>query len=87
MIWLLLASVLFGIARFFIPINGVDTSDIYKDFAHIWVGFLFGAAIFSPSKNTEPSDYLDDAADAKLLLWTMAIGLTMVEVVAAIVRS
>lgn len=63
----------FGIARFIVPVEGkIVKKDFFKDFAHLWVGGLFGAAI---NAQTDP------------VLWSLAVGLTVLEVVAFVVRK
>jgi hypothetical protein len=53
------------------PINGLNPKDTFKDLAHVFVGGVFGAA-FAHWNVWE--------------WWAIAIGLTVLEVVAAIVR-
>lgn len=68
---LLIITVLFGISRFTLPVHGqIVQEDIFKDLAHVFVGFLFGYAVCS--KNWK--------------YWSLAIGLTVLEVVAFLVR-
>jgi hypothetical protein len=38
------------VLRFTLPIHGLNQEDIFKDFAHLFVGGLFGAAIVSRDK-------------------------------------
>lgn len=62
----------FAVSRFLVPVSGtVEKKDIYKDLAHVFVGGLFGAAIYAWSDWS---------------LWFLAIGLTVVELVAFFVR-
>ena len=36
-------AVVFGVLRFVLPVSGgVNKADIYKDLAHVFVGFAFG---------------------------------------------
>lgn len=68
-----LAAAIFGILRFTLPVEGrIEHADIFKDLAHVFVGGLFGAAI---AKNNDRC------------LWIVAVGLTVLEVVAFIVRK
>lgn len=71
MIWIILAiSVGFGIARFVMPVRGLDFRDTFKDMAHLWVGFCFGYA----------------ASDGEWYFWAIPVALTVLEVVAFLVR-
>lgn len=68
---ILAVSVVFGVARFIVPVEGkIIKGDIYKDMAHLWVGGLIGAAIASQDK----------------AIAGLAIALTMLEVVAFLIR-
>lgn len=72
MIWVLAVLwIAFAVSRFaFLPAKGTLGLAIYKDLAHVFVGFLFGAAAFTGSG----------------CLWGMAGGLTAVEIAAFVVR-
>lgn len=70
MIVVLVLSVIVGVLRFVLPSHGLQPQDIYKDMSHLFVGGLFGAAIVSK----------------KPQLWGFAIGLTILEGVAAVIR-
>lgn len=49
MLFLFLVTVLFGVLRFVVPVEGkINKQDIFKDLAHIWVGLLIGVAFFKP---------------------------------------
>ena len=65
---LLVATAAFAALRLLLPSHGLSPQDTFKDLAHVYVGGLFGAAIGTRRKS----------------LWAMALGLTAVEVVAAI---
>lgn len=68
---LVVVTLVFGVLRFVLPVSGtVNKADIYKDLAHLYVGGLFGAWLA--------------AGDTAYLL--LALGLTVLEVVAFIVR-
>lgn len=82
-----MATVGFAVARFTLPVSGLDSRDMFKDLAHIWVGCLLGAAVFAPSYNQDRSDYPNDAGDRKILLWILFCGLTLAEVVAFLFRG
>jgi hypothetical protein len=47
---LVISSLFIAIARFIVPVNGLNQQDIYKDFAHLFVGCLFGIALISKNK-------------------------------------
>lgn len=64
-------AVVFGILRFRLPVNGLQPKDTFKDLAHVFVGGVFGAALAFWS-------FWD--------WWAIAIGLTLAEIVAAVVR-
>lgn len=67
---LIFVAAVFGILRFLLPVAGkVNRADIYKDLAHIFVGFLLGYG------------FADHAG------WWLAGALTVLEVVAFIVRK
>ena len=69
--WIILAvAIAFGVARFIVPVEGIAKEDIFKDMAHLVVGGMFGYAV--GKKRWE--------------LWAIAVGLTLVEVIAFIVR-
>lgn len=66
-------TLVFGLLRFTLPVEGkINKKDIFKNLAHLWVGGLFGAAI---------------ALQTTWELWVLAIGLTVLEVVAFLVRK
>lgn len=70
---LIAIAIVFAIARFIVPVEGkINKKDFFKDFAHLFVGFLFGYAV------TDPTDYLK---------WSVPIALTIVEVIAFLVRK
>lgn len=71
--WILAAvAVGLGIARFIVPVAGsINKADIFKDMAHVVVGFMFGYA----------------ATKKRWQLWAIAIGLTVLEVVAFVIRK
>ncbi len=81
---LLLVSVVFGVLRFVVPVSGkIEQRDVYKDLAHIWVGLLFGVAIaFSLVEPVIREFYVDSVHR----YWLLPIALTVLEVVAFIVR-
>ncbi len=92
MIYVLWAiSLGFGIARFIVPFEGaINPADVYKDMAHLFVGFLFGYAV--ARTQTKHNDYtpIDEALSydgQTLMVWTLAAGLTILEVVAFVARS
>ena len=72
--WLLFAIVLaFAVARFLVPAVPIDlaVTGVFKDFAHLFVGGLFGAWLATWER--------------KYLL--LAVGLTVVEVVAFVLLN
>lgn len=75
----------FAVARFLVPVAGrINPADVYKNFAHLWVGFLFGAAYAM-------TGYIprDDGGFELVItgeLWALAVLLTLVEVLAFLVR-
>lgn len=72
--WLLFfVAVGFGIARFLVPVEGaIAAEDIFKDMAHLVVGFMFGYAAYARNRKE---------------LWAIAVSLTMVEVAAFVLRK
>jgi hypothetical protein len=44
---LLLVCIAFAGLRFTLPVRGLDLRDTFKDLAHVFVGGLFGAAIYA----------------------------------------
>lgn len=95
----LFLTVVFGVARFVVPVAGaINKADIFKDMAHIFVGGLFGAAILATVLKKYISSYwslyaLPEAVVGLqgkvnklcLYLWTLALGLSILEVVAFII--
>lgn len=70
---LLVIAVGFAVARFLVPVEGkINNKDIFKDTAHLFVGFAFGCAYHAWS------DWE---------LWAIPIALTVVEVIAFVVRK
>ena len=67
---IVLLTIIFAILRCILPTNGLNSADVFKDLAHCFVGGLFGAAITTK----------------QLRFWALAIGLTVLEVIAALVR-
>lgn len=67
----LIGCVIFATLRLTLPVSGLNSADIFKDLAHVWVGIVIGLA-------------------CGLRSWsfgTMAIGLTVLEVIAALTRG
>lgn len=73
MLLLIITTIGFATTRVFTPAQGLDLTGptIFKDIAHVFVGGLFGAAIY---------------AKRDWLLWSLAVGLTAVEVAAAVLK-
>lgn len=70
---LLAVCAVFGVLRFILPVSGkVEKKDIFKSLAHVFVGGLFGAA-FTADRFWDPYG-------------TMAVGLTILEVIAFFAR-
>lgn len=67
---LLILCGIIGVLRFTLPVSGLKQEDLFKDLAHVFVGILFGIAIVSKTRES----------------WAMAVGLTILEVVAAFSR-
>jgi hypothetical protein len=84
MILTTLIALVFIVLRFTLPMEGVDNRDIFKDLAHLYVGGLFGAAIIT---GYAKDSYLFNRLHVRRNLWLLAIGMTVLEVVAAIVRK
>ncbi len=69
---LLMIAAVFGVLRFVVPVAGaINNADVFKDFAHLFVGFAFGYA----------------ATKKRWELWAIPSVLTVVEVVAFFVRK
>lgn len=93
-------TAMFGIMRFVIPANGLDLTfaTIFKDIAHVYVGGLlsagmYGSAILLATKHIDHKEtpektleVLDNLAATGIVLGTLGILLTCVEVVAAMVK-
>lgn len=83
----------FAIARFIVPVEGkIAHEDIFKDAAHLWVGFLFGAAAFNrekwPYRTLLTGEKLDNLNRSyRFWWWVLPVGLTAVEVLAFFVRK
>lgn len=69
---LLVIAVGFGIARFFAPVAGLAKEDVFKDMAHLFVGFCFGYAAYARTRRD---------------LWAIPIVLTVVEIAAFLIRK
>ncbi len=69
---LLFIAVAIAIGRFLVPVEGVAKEDLFKDAAHLFVGFAFGYAAY---------------ARTKIDLWAIPVALTVVEVVAFFIRT
>lgn len=86
----------FGVARFIVPVEGaIAKEDIFKDLAHLYVGGLFGAAILATkraylvlrARKFKFFEAVATAAAYERTLWFLAVGLTILEVVAFFVRK
>ncbi len=87
MIFIAAVTLAFAIARFIVPVHGLDHSDIFKDFAHIWVGILVGGAGMAwwfEKKATGAEVYGTPHTSTKMGF--LAVTITVVEVVAFFVR-
>lgn len=72
----ILIAIAFAVSRFFVPVSGrINRGDIYKDFAHIFVGVLIGI----PLGIAYGGDWRPYALTA--------VALTIVEVIAFKVRK
>lgn len=70
---LLFVAAIFGVLRFIVPVEGrIEQADVFKDLAHIFVGFAFGYAAYARNRWE---------------LWAIPAALTVLEVVAFFVRS
>ena len=69
MVYLLVFAACIGVARFFLPAHSPTVAGSYQAFAHLFVGGLFGAYF---------------ASRKKFLLY-IALALTVLEVVAAVI--
>ena len=99
MIWTIIIAVAFAVARFVVPVEGkISHDDVFKDLAHLFVGGCFGAAILATANRRRLGQWLSnidvlyEVAEAKfhreaLQLWVVAIGLTVLEIVAFVVRK
>ena len=67
---LIAICLVFALLRIVLPTEGFRPSDVFKDLAHVFVGGLFGAALATRRRD----------------LWGMAIGLTILEVVVAMIK-
>jgi hypothetical protein len=74
--FLLLVTVAFGAVRCATmeeaPPIELTFFNVFKDFAHVWVGLLIGGAIFTDSRSS------------RAWLLTLAVGVTAVETAAAL---
>lgn len=84
MFWLLTAvTIVFSVARFFVPITGqINHADLFKDLAHLFVGLLFGYALATTIN--KPRFYCERLSAKPY--WFLAISLTILEVIAFLVR-
>lgn len=70
--FVLLVSLAFGAARLALPSHGVSADDVFKDFAHIWVGILIGVAVALGRKSK--------------FYWFLVFALTCLELAAALLK-
>lgn len=86
--WIILLTLAFGIGRFFVPVLGrISNDDFFKDAAHLFVGGLFGTAIYATRRiGIVLQISFWKAFKAEWKWWALAIGLTILEVVAFLVR-
>lgn len=83
-ILIVLLTLGFAVARFLVPVHGLNKGDIFKDLAHVYVGGLLGAAIVLLAILL---GHLCATKKTTWIAWALAIGLTIVEVVAFFGRS
>lgn len=78
----IIGCVCFGVARLVMPtVSEIHREDIFKDMAHLFVGWLFGAAMLAVGyRRSNPWDS-DFSQDSKLY-WFLALAMTVLEVVA-----
>lgn len=75
-----LIALAFGVARFVVPVEGtIVRQDIFKDLAHVFVGFAFGWAFYTPEQFR-----LWGFGGVN---WIIPAILTLVEVIAFVVRQ
>jgi hypothetical protein len=66
-----LVALVFGFLRFVLPVSGhLNQGDVFKDLAHVFVGLVIGLALATRNR----------------WLWGIAVGLTVLEVVAFVAR-
>lgn len=79
--FLIIVSILFGIARFVVPVSGqINQADIFKDMAHLWIGFVFGNAIGTKTNDSQ-------VLTTRQVALIVGLALTVLEVVAFFVRK
>ena len=95
----ILLTLAFAVLRFIVPTRGLDLTvpTVFKDLAHVFVGMLFGALFLGMVMvcvdrrvpGWHKSDQLvpvDDCVRLGLFCGILGAGLTVVEVVAALIR-
>jgi hypothetical protein len=84
MYWFLfLVSLVFAVLRFIVPVSGkINKQDVYKDLAHLWVGFLLGFCFYDFTMRYALEEDLFNWQ-----LWWLPLALTAVEVVAFLFRK
>jgi hypothetical protein len=83
MIYVLILTIAFGIGRFLMPASGqIHPDDLFKDACHLFVGGLFGAAILA---TVVRDSYTMLSTSVCRNLWILAIGLTVLEVIAFLI--
>ena len=81
----ILGTISFGAGRILLPSHGLHGADVFKDLAHVFVGVLFGAAIVATIRC--PVQHGRPHVCPEIWLWCLALGLTAVEVFAAIFKQ
>ena len=81
---MLLIAIGFSVARFLVPVEGLNPKDLYKDAAHLFVGFAWAWALFTPDKIDLSFARTSNGIGIN---WWIPAALTVVEVVAFAARG
>jgi hypothetical protein len=85
---LVFMCVVIVLLRFTLPTRGLDSHDIFKDAAHLFVGGLMGAALHATYGCKVYSYKLpEELKESAIFFWVLSVVLTAMEVAAFLIRG